>query len=88
MKTKTNIKKTFAFLGATYIAIGVSLITPAPAQAATAQDFLNMFDFLKKYVVDLDKLTNPAPAPAPVPETESTPTVPEPNPDDELNWNN
>jgi hypothetical protein len=42
--------------------IGSSFITPAPAQAATAQDFVNLFDFLKRYVTDLDKMTNPAPA--------------------------
>jgi hypothetical protein len=66
--------------------IGLSLITPVPAQAATAQELGNLFDFLKKYVVDLDKLTNPAPSPDTTPaETESI--VPEPN-SDEWNWNN
>jgi hypothetical protein len=42
--------------------IGSSVIAPAPVQAATAQDFVNLFDFLKRYVTDLDKMTNPAPA--------------------------
>jgi hypothetical protein len=41
---------------------GSSVIAPAPVQAATAQDFVNLFDFLKRYVTDLDKMTNPAPA--------------------------
>lgn len=78
---KTYLKKALTFAGATYItivaSIGLSFITPAPAQAATAEEFLNLFDFLKKYVVDLDKLTNPAPTPAP---EDTAPTEPdEPN---------
>ncbi len=79
--------RSIVFAGAAYItiaaSIGLSLITPAPAQAATAEEFLNLFDFLKKYVVDLDKLTNPAPAPE-----DPAPTVPDEPNSEELNWNN
>jgi hypothetical protein len=54
--------------------IGSSLITPAPAQAATAQDFVNMFDVLKRYVIDLDKTMRGGEAVIPTSQPDDIPT--------------
>jgi hypothetical protein len=49
--------------------IGSSFITPA-----TAQDFVNMFDVLKRYVIDLDKTMRSGDAAIPTPQPDDIPT--------------
>ena len=89
MKTKTTLnkitatkiifKKITTVAGVVYItiatSIGVSLTTPPPAHAATAEELVKLFGVLQRYVTDIDKTfgngsqaipTNPQPdIPAP-----------------------
>jgi hypothetical protein len=73
-----NIKKIATLGGIASIALTASIsssfITPAPAQAATAQDFVNMFDVLKRYVIDLDKTMQSGDAAIPTPQPDDIPT--------------
>ena len=70
-----NILKSVAIATIGFAAsIGSSVITPAPAQAATAQDFVNMFDVLKRYVIDLDKTMRSGDAAIPTPQPDDIPT--------------
>jgi hypothetical protein len=75
---KTTLKKvlTSAAIGSIALtaSIGSSFITPAPAQAATAQDFANMFDVLKRYVIDLDKTMRSGDAVIPTPQPDDIQT--------------
>jgi hypothetical protein len=69
-----NIVTLGAISTATLTMIGSSFITPVPAQAATAQDFVNMFDVLKRYVIDLDKTMRSGDAAIPTPQPDDIPT--------------
>jgi hypothetical protein len=85
---KKTLKQIFASLGIGYLAIvsvtALSLLTPAPAKAATAEEIVRFMGVLQRYITDLDKTMNNPPAaiptePQPAIPTEPQPDIPEPD---------
>jgi hypothetical protein len=69
------MSKKIVILGAICsIALAPSFIAPAPAHAASAQDFINMFSVLKNFVIDLDKTMRSSEAAIPNPQPDDIPT--------------
>jgi hypothetical protein len=85
---KTAFKKITTIAGVLSItittSIGVSLSTPAPAHAATAEELVKFFGVLQRYITDLDKTMNPPPAAIP---TNPQPDIPEPDTTEEVQSN-